>query len=143
MSNENQIQDDILEFLDNAVPERVYEQAIPDDQTVLRDENGFMFPYVAVQFGDLQAGFSYSFAGPRGDDYILPIYIQAIAPEPRIARRLANRIRNALLGEDFKYAGSVRKRSGGGMFPLVTSNGATEAYLMPASFGLLVQFDVA
>lgn len=141
MSNEDQIQEAFLALLDSALPEKVIEQAIPDADLVERDPvSGVILPYVAVQFGDLQQGRATSFCGPRGDDYILPIYVQALGPTPRIARRLANRVRDAILGNDVKFSGSVRKRAGGGMYPLVTSNGATEAYIMPASFGVLIQY---
>lgn len=142
MSNESDIQDAILSFLDAALPEKVVEQAIPDSQLVPREPvSGQIQPMVALQFGDLQQGQAYSFAGARGDDYILPVYTQALAGDPRIARRLSNRVRNALLGMSFPWTGDIRKRPGGGMFPLVSSNGATEAYVYPASFGILIQFE--
>lgn len=141
MSNETQIQEDLLALLEAALPEKVVEQAIPDADLVERDPvSGAILPYVSVQFGDLQQGKGYSFSGPRGDDYIMPVYVQAIAPTPQIARRLGNRVRDVMLGNSVKFTGSVRKRAGGGMYPLVTSNGATEAYLMPSSFGLLIQY---
>lgn len=141
MSNESDIQDDILEYIDGQFVQNVVEQAIPDSKTVKRNGVGAIDPYVAVQFGDLQQGVSYSFAGPRGDDYILPVYTQVIAPTPAIARKLSNKVRDVLLGESFPWTGSVRKRPGGAMFPLVASTGATEAYIYPASFGILIQYD--
>lgn len=139
-TSEEQIQEDILEYLAGALSQPVVEQAIPDSNTVVRNAAATIEPYVAIQFGDLQVGRTTSFAGPGGDDYILPIYTQAVAPTPRIARRISNRVRLALIGAPFDWAGQVRKRPGGGMFPLVTSNGATEAYQFPASFGVLIQF---
>ena len=139
-SNENDIEEAILAHLRASLPQNVYEQAIPDSKTVIRNAAGDVDPYVAIQFGDLQQGRAYSFTGPRGDDYILPIYTQAIAGDPRIARRVANKIRDVMLGEDFPWTGNIRKRAGGGMFPIVSSNAATEAYVFPASFGLTIQY---
>lgn len=142
MSNETAIQEAFLTVLENGLPQKVVEQSIPDVDTVERDEkSGMVIPYVSVQFGDLQQGRGYSFSGPRGDDYILPIYVQAVAPTPAIARRVGNLVRSVILGSDVKFSGSVRKRAGGGMFPIVSSNGATEAYVMPASFGVLIQYE--
>lgn len=141
MSNETAIQEDIIALLDAAFAQPLVEQAVPDSKTVLRNGAGDVDPYIAYSFGDLQQGRAHSMAGPRGDDYEMPIYTQVVAPDPGIARRLGNKLRSVLLGEDVPWSGSIRKRAGGGMFPLVASNGATEAYIVPASFGVLIQFD--
>lgn len=141
MSNETAIQEAIIAHLDASFAQPLVEQAVPDSKTVLRNLVGDIDPYIAYNFGDLQQGVAYSMAGPRGDDYVMPIYTQVIAPDPGIARRLGNKLRDIMLGEDFPWTGSIRKRPGGGMFPLVASNGATEAYIVPASFGVLIQFD--
>lgn len=143
VTSEEQVQEDILEYLEgifHARNQKVVEQSIPNSQTVLRNSQGQIEPYIAIQFGDLQEGRLHNMAGPRGDDYVMPVYTQVIAPSPKIARRIANRLRNAMIGASFGWTGSVRKRPGGGMFPIVTSNGATEAYQMPASFGVLIQY---
>jgi hypothetical protein len=141
MSNENDVIEDILAFIDAGMPQKVVEQAIPNTKTVLRNTSGDIEVYIAVQFGDGQEGRTHSFNGPRGDDYIIPVYTQVVAPDPAIARRVAAKLRDLMLGASFTHAGQVRKRPGGGMFPIVTSNGATEAYQMPASFGVPIQFD--
>lgn len=135
-----QTQEEILALLDAAFVQPVVEQGIPDIETVRR-VNGAIEPYIAVQFGDLQQGSTYSMVGPRGDDYVLPIYFQCIAPSVKIARQLQNKVLDTMLGAGFPWSGNVRKRPGGGMFSMTNSNSATEAYTMPASFGLTVQFE--
>ena len=136
------IQDAILAYLDGQFVQPVIEQAIPDSQTVLRNRSGNIDPYIAVQFGDPQARGARAMAGPTGDDYSLPIYTQVIAPDPSVARKMSNKMNRVFLGETFPCAGSVRKRAGGNMFPIVTSTGANEAYQFPASFGLLIQLSL-
>lgn len=140
-SNISSIQEAILAHLDTEFVQPVIEQSVPDTNTVLRNAGGAIEPYIAVQFGDLQQGSTYSFAGPRADDYLLPIYFQCIAPTPKIARQLQNKLMDEMLGEGFPWAGSVRKRPGGGMFAVTGSNAATEAYMFPSSFSLVVQFE--
>lgn len=138
--NLDEIQDAFLELLTDALPERVVEQAIPDADTVARTPSGgLMETYVAVQFGDLMEGATHSAAGPIGDDYILPVYTQVVAANATVARKVANRVISAVLSESFEWSGSIRKRLGGGLWPIVGSNGATEAYLAPASFSVPVQ----
>lgn len=134
------IQENIIETLESAFVQPVVEQAVPDSHTVLRNDKGQIEPYLAIQFGDLQAGRTRSMAGPHGDDYGIPIYVQTVASTPKVARRLANKVVRVLLGTSYEWSGSIRKRPGGGMWPIVTSDGATEAYQFPASFTVLAQY---
>lgn len=141
MPSIEQTQTEILALLDTAFAQPIVEQGIPDIETVLRNQNGQIDPYIAIQFGDLQQGRTYSFVGPRGDDYVMPVYFQCIAPKVSIARGLHNKLLDVFLGEEFPWSGNVRKRPGGGMFTMTNSNSATEAYAAPASFGVPVQFE--
>jgi|SRR5690606_2298350 len=135
------VQEEILNYLRTNLAQPVIEQGIPDIQTVQRDAAGKIVPFYALQFGDIQQTrtSNRSMIGPRGDDYIQPVYTQAVSPDPRIARRMGNRINDLFLGMVFPWSGSVRKRPEGWMYPITTSTGSTEAYEMPASFGVLVQ----
>lgn len=141
MPSIEQTQTEILALLDTAFAQPIVEQGIPDIETVLRNQNGQIDPYIALQFGDLQQGRTTSFVGPRGDDYVMPVYLQCIAPKVSIARGLHNKLLDVFLGEEFPWSGNVRKRPGGGMFTMTNSNSATEAYAAPASFGVPVQFE--
>lgn len=141
MANISETQTEILALLGTAFAQPIVEQGVPDIETVRRNPSGQIDPYIAIQFGDLQQGRTYSFVGPRGDDYVMPLYFQCIAPKAGIARDLYNKLLDVFLGEDFPWSGNVRKRAGGGMFTMTNSNSATEAYSFPASFGLLVQFE--
>ena len=135
----DQVQDDILEYLEGELVQPVIEQDIPTTETVRRVEGGAIEPYVALQFGDLQPfPQGRSFAGPRGDDYWMGVYFQVVGPTPKIARKLANRLVDVFLGQQFDWAGSVRKRSGYGMFP-IANNGNVEAYEFPVFFQIQVQ----
>lgn len=119
---------------------KVVEQAVPNINTIKRDAAGKVVPYIAYQFGDLQEGTSHSMVGPEGDDYRIPVYVQCVSGDAREARRFANKIVTLLLGATFPWAGQVRKRPGGGMWSLVTSDPATEAYQFPASFSITAQY---
>jgi hypothetical protein len=140
MLNLVDIQDEIFAELEDALAIPVFEQAIPDANTV-RKVDGKVQPYLAIQFGDLQDRASgRGFTGVRSNDYELPIYVQVVAADPRTARRIASGpVLDTLLGLSLDWTGEVRKRPGGGMFPVVNSNGATEAYLFPASLAVTVQ----
>jgi hypothetical protein len=134
-------QEEILSLLDSQFAQPIVEQGIPDIYTVRRNNSGAIDPYIAIQFGDLQNSTGKSFIGPRGHDYDMPIYVQCIAPDPKIARQLQNKLVNVMLGVSFDWSGNMAKRPGGGMFPMTNSNSATEAYVSASSFGLPVQFE--
>lgn len=135
-----EVQDAVFKAFDDAIPQPLYEQAIPDADTV-RKVNGQIVPYVALQFGDLQEVASgRGFTGVRTNTYDLPVYIQVCGADPGVTRKVASgSVLSALLGLKFPWTGELRKRPGGGMWPLVNSNGATEAYLFPSSWAVRVQ----
>lgn len=141
MSTIEQTQEEILALIDSQFAQPVVEQGIVDIETVKRNPAGDVDPYVAIHFGMIQNGRGKSFIGPRGHDYVLPIYGQCIAPTPKIARQLQNKLVNVLLGEGFPWSGQIEQRPGGAIFPMTNSNSATEAYVSASSFGLLVQFE--
>ena len=135
------VQDQIYEALENAIPYPLVEQGVPDEDTV-RKVNGKVEPYVALQFGDLQRGRlgGETFAGVRTFDYELPIYIQVVSADMSKARKIRDgAVLDMMLGFSQDWTGEVRKRPGGGMWPITNSNGATEAYLYPSSWAVTVQ----
>lgn len=139
------LQEAILADLRAAFVQPVHEVGIPDAQTVLRNAAGQVEPYIAIQFGDLQPTEpgTRSFSGPRSDDYQQPIYLQAVASEAGIARRLHNKLNDVLLGWGESDTHLVRKRFAGQAWPLIASNMATEAYVQPSSYSIAVQASVA
>lgn len=135
------IQEGLLSYLDAQLAPPVIEQSIPDINTVRRNEAGDIDPYYAVQLSMPMQGRTRSMAGVRNDDYVQVLYVQAVAPTPKLARQLSNKLWDVFLGEQFPWTGSVRQRSGGAFLPMVNSNNATEAYVMPSSFGIGIQLE--
>lgn len=139
--NLSDIKDAIRAYLEANIVDDVVEQAVPDAQTVLRNADGTVKPYVSYQFGDLQRlyGGARGLIGVRHDDYELPIRIQAQAPDAKMASDMADHVLDVALGFSSDYTGEVRKRPGGGMFSIVNTNGATECYTFPVSFAVTLQ----
>jgi hypothetical protein len=135
-----QTQEAIIEYVDSKFVQPIVEQGIPDTSTVRRNSvTKAIEPYLAYQLLPIRQGNVRSFAGPRGDDYDLIIQFQCIAPTAKVARQLSNKLIDEMLGETFPYAGSVRMRLDGGMVPVIASNAATEAYMVPTSFGIVLE----
>lgn len=137
--NLSDIKAEIREYIRDQFSQPVVEQSVPDYKSVRR-EAGAIVPYIAFHFGDLQRMYrgGQGFSGTRYNDHELPIYFQAIASTPEKASAIADRVIDVMLGADFEFTGQIRKRPGGGMFPIVESNAATEAYQFPSSFAVTV-----
>lgn len=140
MLNIAQIQDAILGHLRDQVPQQVYEQGIPDAQTV-RKVNGKIVPYVAIQFGALaphQRGTT--FAGVRTFDHVLSAQVQVVAADPTVARKIMfDKVYDALVGLQIPWTAEVTPDRIGGVFPITTSTGATEAYQYASGFVVTIQ----
>lgn len=140
--NLTSVKDEVRKYLkDSFSGQGPYEQAIPDASTLPRNAQGGIDPYLSFRFGDLQRtyGGGRGLIGVRADDYELPIYFEAVAGNSTDASKLADLVVEAFLGKEFTNTGEARKRPGGGMFPVVSTNGATEAYMFPASFAITIQ----
>lgn len=138
----DQIQSNAEAALKAIVPaQQVDEKAVPDIKQVAFNANGSFDPFITYQFGDLQPWGPTSFTGPLGDDYVMPWRIQVTAPTMDLARRIGNQVLFGVLGQSFAWAGQVRKRVSGAIYPLHNSDGSSEAFIMPMSFGLVVQLE--
>lgn len=142
MNSLEEVQKDVSDRLITAFVEPVIEQSWPDPEKLPRDERGNIKPYISYQFGDLQAGRLKNMATNVGDDYELPLYVLATGPTPEIVRRLANKVVETLLGYSTEWTGQIRKRPGGNMWPIASSDNTVQAMVYPASFGIPIQFHV-
>lgn len=139
--NLREIKTGIRAYIRSSFIEDVVEQSVPDPKTVLRLPDGKVKPYIAFQFGDIQRLYAGSrgLTGVRNDDYELPIRFQALSGDAEIASDIADEIMDVMLGYTSEQTGEVRKRPGGGMFSITSTNGATECYAFPASYAVTIQ----
>lgn len=137
------VQTEILAFLDDQFAQDIIEQAYPDITSVPKGPDGRIKPYLSVRFGDLIQSGPRAMSGTFDDDFRLQLTITPVAPTPARARQLANKVTRVFLGKTFDWAGQVRKRWGGGMLSTSESNAATEAYAFPTAFDITVQLHVS
>lgn len=140
MLNIVQVQDGILSHLRSGIPQEVYEQGITDAQTV-KKVNGVLVPYVAIQFGSLSPrSRGRGFTGVRTFDHDLSMQVQVVAADPTIARKIMyENVYDAMVGLSLPWTGEVYPDRIGGVFPIVTSNGSTEAYQYASGFVVTLQ----
>lgn len=140
-SSISQIKQDIVDAVESIFPaQKVVVGAMPDTETLIRNKQSKVDPYVVLQFGDLQPWGNTSMAGPHGDDYRLPVRAYIVAPTVGIGDAMRDILNLEFIGSDFDWAGQIRKRGiGADSYPIVGSTGATEAYSFPTGFALVVQ----
>lgn len=143
MLNVVEIQDALAKHLDDSIPQKTYEQGIPDIQTLKRDASGKVPYYVAYQFGMPQAKANgKTFCGVTHDDYVLTMYVQVVGPDATEVRKLAyGEVLTAMLGFSRKWTAQMEQRAGGAVLEMTQSTGATEAYVAPLSFGVTFQMN--
>lgn len=140
--NISQVQDQIFSHLESEVPQTLYEQGVTDAETV-KKVDGLVVPYVAIQFGALSPrARGRTFVGVRTFDYDLSIQIQVVAPRPDMARRIMyETVYDAMVGLKFPWIGEIEPDRIGGVFPITSSNGATEAYQQASGFRVTLQMN--
>lgn len=138
--NLSDVQDQIILHLRESISQDVFEQGVPDAQTV-RKVNGKILPYVTVQFGSLNPRYSgKTFVGVRTFDYDLAVRVQVVAADAAVARRIMfDNVYDAMVGLKFDWTGEVEPDRIGGVFPITTSSGATEAYQQASGFRVTLQ----
>lgn len=132
-------QQNLIDLLKANFVQKSYEVAIPEPETLIRDEGGNVQPYIAYQFGDLQDGYSETFGGAATNDFWMNFNVQVVSSDPVISRKLGNKLVKVFLGYSEQYGGQVRKRLGGSMNPIGNMDGTIAAYIMPISFGVKIQ----
>lgn len=135
-------QEAILDKLRTSLPQEVFEQGVPDADTV-RKVNGQIIPYVTCQFGSLSPrARGQTLVGVRTFDHELTIQAQVVAASPEIARRIMfDNVYDVLVGLSLPWMGEIRADRIGGVFPITTSNGATEAYQQASGFRATLQMN--
>lgn len=135
------VTDAIMAHVRDRVPQDVFEQGVPDVDTIRRLPDGSIKPYVAVQFGvPWHKASGRGFAGVRFDDYELPVYVQVVAGDSRVARLIAlDTVLDALIGFSMEGASEMVQRTGGSIFVMTQSTEASEAYVFPMSFSFTFQ----
>lgn len=132
-------QDSILEYLDQQFAQEIIEQSLEDDKQVKRNAQGRIVPYIAVDFADISEAGARTMAGPKTYDYTLTIRARVIADTPTNARKIGNKLVRVMLGFSTDWSGGVTKSRAAGLFPITTTNNATEAYQMATGFNLTLQ----
>lgn len=93
------LQDTITAYVRTQTSATVFEDSIPDDESLPMDNNHKLLPYVVLRYGPLRPSYTgKSFGGPRLDEYWASCDVVAISGNGRVSRQLNNGLVDALIG---------------------------------------------
>jgi len=124
------LQDEIAAHIVSEFPNyKIVQDEVLDDEYILRIKNNTK-PFVVLQFGGLARDLrGASFAGVRHDEYYSYVDIVAVAPAPRIARRVLNLFMDKLIGHRISSGSQMTPVSRVDTFSVRDSSGAPHLYL--------------
>jgi hypothetical protein len=129
------IQDEIASHIQTTFPNYdVKEDEVLDDESLLNVSRKTK-PFIVVRWGGLtRLDAEASFAGVRHDQYSSRFDLVAVAPAPRIARKVLNLFMDQLIGWKLSNGYPLTPTLGQTVFPSVDRNGAPHLYLGVGTF---------
>jgi len=124
------IQEEIALHVRTTFPQyEIKEDEVLDDEYVLRVSNKTK-PFVVIRWSGLSRDASNaSFAGVRHDEYLSRFDLVAVAPAPKIARKVLNICMDQLIGWRISNGAQLTPTLGQTVFPSVDNNGVPHLYL--------------
>lgn len=130
------IQDEIALHIATTFPEyEIKEDEVLDDENLLSVSRKVK-PFVVVRWSGLtRLESNASFAGVRHDEYSSRFDLVAVAPAPRIARKVLNIFMDQLIGYRISNGSQLTPTLGQAVFPSVDRSGAPHLYLGVGTLG--------
>jgi hypothetical protein len=124
------IQDEIILHIETSFPQyRILEDELLDDESLLRVDKKTK-PFIVIRWGGLSRELAgASFSGVRHDEYSSRFDIIAVAPAPKIARRVLNLFMDYLIGWKISNGAALTPEQGQAVFPSVDRSGSPHLYL--------------
>lgn len=130
------IQDEIALHIETSFPQyEVKEDEVLDDEYLMRIDRKTK-PFVVIRWSGLTREVTNaSFAGVRHDEYSSRFDIIAVAPAPRIARKVLNLFMDQLIGWKISNGAALTPTLGQAVFPVTDRNGSPHLYLGIGTLG--------
>jgi|694.fasta_scaffold03549_13 hypothetical protein len=130
------IQDEIALHIETSFPQyEVKEDEVLDDEYLMRIDRKTK-PFVVIRWSGLTREVANaSFAGVRHDEYSSRFDIIAVAPAPRIARKVLNLFMDQLIGWKISNGAALTPTLGQTVFPVTDRNGSPHLYLGIGTLG--------
>lgn len=124
------LQDEIAAHIASEFPNyEIVQDEVLDDEYILRVKNNVK-PFVVLEFGGLGRDTrGASFAGVRHDEYYSYVDLAAVAPTPRIAKRVLNMFLDNLIGHRISNGAQLTPVNRIDTFAVRDSSGAPHLYL--------------
>jgi hypothetical protein len=130
------IQDEIALHIETSFPQyEIKEDEVLDDEYLQRI-NRKTKPFVVIRWSGLTREVANaSFGGVRHDEYSSRFDVIAVAPAPRIARKVLNLFMDQLIGWKISNGAALTPALGQSVFPVTDRTGSPHLYLAIGTLG--------
>lgn len=136
------VQQRLVQYMDDTFVQPVFEGGVPNPETIVRDGNGNISPYIVARFSDLSRDYRQnSLASARLDNYYSFLDCVIVAPSDRIARSIGGYVIDKMIGAQVEETGELAKVGGGGDFVVLDGRDKPPAFIYVVGFRFTYNFN--
>jgi hypothetical protein len=141
--NPYRVQQRIVDYAGTVLKEPIFEGGVPSPETIVRDGNGNIRPYVVMRFSDVSRDYrGNSMAGPRLDSYYGFCDFVCVAADDRTARAVSGNVMDKMTGFTPDEGGPFTKVGGGGEFTILDGRDKPAAYVSITGYRYALNYDL-
>lgn len=141
--NPYRVQQRITAYLKSVLKEPVFEGAVPSPETIVRDANGNIRPYIVIRYSDISRDYrGNSMAGPRLDSYYCFIDLISVSADDQTSRIVAGNAMDKFIGWVPEEGGPVTKVGGGGEFSILDGRDKPAAMIVASGYRVALNYDL-
>lgn len=141
--NPYRVQQRITEYAKTVLKEPIFEGGVPTPETIVRDANGNIKPYLVFRWSDTSRDYrGNSMAGPRLDSYYCFLDVISVSAYDQTSRNVAGNVMDKLIGYTPEEGGPITKVGGGGEFVVLDGRDKPPAYIAATGYRVALNFDL-
>ena len=124
-----------VQFMNDTFAQEVFEGGVPTPETIMRDNNGQIKPYLVARFSDVSRDYrGNAMGGARLDHYYGFLDVIVVSGYDTVTRNLAGYVMDKMLGASVAESGQLNKVGGGGAFEILSGRDKPAAYCLAVGF---------
>lgn len=141
--NPYRVQQRITDYIKSVLKEPVFEGGVPTPETIVRDANGNIRPYVVARYSDVSRDYrGNSMAGPRLDSYYGFLDLVCVSAYDTTSRAVAGNAMDKLIGYTPEEGGPLTKVGGGGEFTILDGRDKPMAFVSVTGYRYALNYDL-
>lgn len=136
------IQQRWVQYMKDTFAQDVFEGGVPTPETIPRDANGQIVPYLVARFSDISRDYRQnSISSARLDNYYSFLDVICVSGYDTTSRSLAGYVMDKMIGASVDETGEMNKVGGGGEFEVLSGRDKPAAYCVSVGFRYTYNFN--